>query len=55
MQGDALDAATSTALAADPDLDAILALRRGDERAKDPAARPPGLDSWRELLEEVAR
>ena len=32
-------------MAADPDLDAILALRRADERAKDPAAQPPALDN----------
>jgi predicted HD phosphohydrolase len=55
LQGDALDAAAIAALAADPDLDAILALRRADESAKDPVARPPALDSWRPLLEAVAR
>jgi predicted HD phosphohydrolase len=54
LQGDALDAAAIAALTDDPDLDAILALRRADERAKDPAARPPALASWRPLLEEVA-
>ena len=41
----------SHALAADPDLDAILALRRADERAKDPArAACPASTSWRPLL-----
>ena len=35
-QGDALDEEAVAALAADPDLDAILTLRRADERAKDP-------------------
>jgi predicted HD phosphohydrolase len=54
-QGDALDDGGLAELAADPDLDAILALRRADEAAKDPHARVPGLDSWRALLEEVAR
>jgi predicted HD phosphohydrolase len=34
----------------DPDLDAILVLRRADERAKDPSARVPGLDWWRTVL-----
>ena len=34
LQGDALDAAAIAALAADPDLDAILALRRADERGQ---------------------
>ena len=55
LQGDALDAEAITAFAADPDLYAILALRRADERAKDTAAHPPELESWRTLLETVAR
>src|SRR4051794_19060916 len=54
-QGDALRDAEFAALASDPDLDAILELRRADERAKDPAARVPDLDDWRELLERAAR
>ena len=54
-QGDALADAELAALAADPDRDAILALRRADERAKDPAARVPDLESWRTLLADVAR
>ena len=54
-QGDALRDAELAALASDPDLDAILALRRADERAKDPDAQVAGLDVWRELLEAVAR
>lgn len=55
LQGDTLDPAAVAALASDPDLDAILALRRADEAAKDARARPPALDSWRPLLERVAR
>ena len=55
LQGDALDASAIAALAADPDLDAILALRRADESAKDPTARPPTLDHWRLVLEEVTK
>jgi predicted HD phosphohydrolase len=55
LQGDALDAPAVDALASDRDLAAILALRRADERAKDPHARPPALDTWRSLLEQVAR
>jgi predicted HD phosphohydrolase len=55
LQGDALDPSEIAALASDPDLDAILALRRADERAKDPAARPPALATWRPCLVEVAR
>jgi predicted HD phosphohydrolase len=54
-QGDALADAELAALGADPDRDAILELRRADERAKDPAARVPDLESWRALLAEVAR
>ena len=55
LQGDALDDSTIAAMAADPDLGAILALRRADERAKDPDATPPGLDSWRDLLEQTTQ
>ena len=54
-QGDALADADLEALAADPDLDAILDLRRADERAKDPNARVPGLETWSALLESLAR
>jgi predicted HD phosphohydrolase len=54
-QGDALADAELAELAADPDRDAILDLRRADERAKDPDARVPDLESWRALLIEVAR
>jgi predicted HD phosphohydrolase len=55
LQGDALDESTIAALAADPDLDAILRLRRADELAKDADARPPALDTWRPLLLQVAQ
>ena len=55
LQGDGLDQSEIAALAADPDLDAILALRRADEAAKDPGARPPALDTWRARLVQVAR
>jgi predicted HD phosphohydrolase len=54
-QGDALDDAAIAGLRADPDLDAILALRRADERAKDPNATPPDLESWRARLEGACR
>jgi predicted HD phosphohydrolase len=54
-QGDALTDAGLEALSHDPDLDAILDLRRADERAKDPAARVPGLDTWQAALESLAR
>jgi len=55
LQGDALTDADLAALAADPDLAAILELRRADERAKDPAAEVPGLDVWQPLIWDVAR
>ncbi len=55
LQGDALDASAVDALTSDRDLAAILALRRADETAKDPHARPPSLDTWRALLEQIAR
>ena len=54
-QGDALDHTARAQLAADPDLDAILELRRADERAKNPAAQPLALHTWRGLLETLAR
>src|SRR6185369_6464323 len=53
-QGDALADADLAALATDPDLDAILDLRRADERAKDPAARVPDLATWRATVESLA-
>ncbi len=54
-QGDALDDETQARMANDPDLDAILTLRRADERAKDPNGRPPALATWRPLLETQTR
>jgi predicted HD phosphohydrolase len=53
-QGEALPDTDLEALTADPDLEAILDLRRADERAKDPHARVPGLEEWRTILSEVA-
>ena len=53
-QGDALDDAALAALGSDPDLDAILALRRADERAKDPHAQVPDLETWRALVDTLA-
>lgn len=54
-QGGPLDETELARLRADADLDAILALRCADERAKVPGARVPGLDTWRPLLVGVAR
>jgi gamma-butyrobetaine dioxygenase len=53
-QGDVLDQVQIAVLERDPDFDAIISLRRADERAKDPHARVPGLDSWRVRLEAVS-
>jgi predicted HD phosphohydrolase len=53
-QGDTLDPAELEALPGDPDFAAILTLRRADERAKDPDARVPGLESWRADLQRLA-
>jgi predicted HD phosphohydrolase len=55
LQGDALADGELDALGADPDLAAILDLRRADERAKDPNARVPGLETWNATLESLAR
>jgi len=55
LKGDTLAGAARLAFAADPELDAILALRRADESAKDPDAAPPALATWRPVLEQVAR
>jgi predicted HD phosphohydrolase len=54
LQGDALDGETLARLGADPDLEAMLTLRRADERAKDPTVRVPDLESWRATLTRVA-
>ena len=51
-QGEELDELAIARMHHDPDLRAILALRRADERAKDPHAKPPILESWRDLLED---
>jgi len=53
-QGGILGATELEFLDRDPDLEAILALRRADERAKDPNADVPGLDGWRPILESIA-
>jgi gamma-butyrobetaine dioxygenase len=50
-QGDLLTAAEVARLERDVDFDAIVALRRADERAKDPDARVPLLPTWRASLE----
>jgi predicted HD phosphohydrolase len=55
LQGDALADGELDALGADPDLAAVLDLRRADERAKDPNARVPGLETWNATLESLAR
>jgi predicted HD phosphohydrolase len=54
-QGGALDDAERDGLAASPDFEAMLTLRRADERAKVPGAAVPDLASWRDLLTATAR
>jgi predicted HD phosphohydrolase len=54
QQGGILGATELELLDRDPDLASILALRRADERAKDPRRVVPGLDVWRPILEAVA-
>jgi predicted HD phosphohydrolase len=55
LQGGALDAAAIGALAGSPDFDAMVTLRRADERAKVPGAVVPGLDEWRGPLSRAAQ
>jgi predicted HD phosphohydrolase len=55
QQGGALDAAEVDALVASTDFDAMVTLRRADERAKVPGAVVPGLDDWREPLNRAAQ
>jgi predicted HD phosphohydrolase len=54
FQGGKLDDHEAAALEASRDFEAIIALRRADERAKVPGASVPGLPSWRELLLAVS-
>jgi predicted HD phosphohydrolase len=53
MQGDTLTPGEVHELERDPELAAILALRRADEQAKDPRAEVPGLETWRPRLTSV--
>jgi predicted HD phosphohydrolase len=49
-QGGLMDETEVAALAAAPDLDALLALRRADDDAKVPGLTVPGLHTWLPLL-----
>jgi predicted HD phosphohydrolase len=53
-QGDVLDTTEIEQMRRNPDLDAILTLRRADERAKVLGASVAPLESWRPLLERLA-
>jgi len=55
IQGEAMSHDDVQAMQRDPDLDAMLALRRADERAKDPRAKPLPLESWRSLLTDLTQ
>jgi predicted HD phosphohydrolase len=54
-QGGALDDPQVADLVASPDFEAVITLRRADERAKVPGAVVPDLRSWRALLSRGAR
>jgi predicted HD phosphohydrolase len=54
-QGGLMDDTEVAALAAAPDLDALLALRRADDDAKVPDLTVPGLDTWAPTLENSFR
>jgi predicted HD phosphohydrolase len=49
-QGGPMDADEVAALAAAPDIDALLTLRRADDDAKVPDRTVPGLDTWADLI-----
>ncbi len=53
FQGGPMSPGDCAAFDADPLRDAILRLRRFDEGAKDPDARPPGLDAHRDRARRV--
>jgi predicted HD phosphohydrolase len=52
-QGGPMDADEVAAFAARVDVDALLALRRADDRAKDPAAVVRPVEVWRPRVEQV--
>ena len=53
-QGGLLDPEERAAFLARPECDALVALRRADDAAKDPEAGAPGLDHWTLALYAVA-
>jgi len=53
FQGGPMGAEEAAAFAADAEKETILAMRRWDEAAKDPAAAVPPLEAYRELLESL--
>jgi predicted HD phosphohydrolase len=53
-QGGSLDEHERAALDTEPNLDAVLVLRRADDDAKVPGRVVPGLDRWRPVVEQVA-
>jgi len=54
-QGEELSEEEVARFAADPDLGALVALRRADDAAKVPGAVVPGLDHWTGALRDLAR
>jgi predicted HD phosphohydrolase len=55
VQGGRLADDERAALEAEPELEALLALRRADDDAKVPGRRVPGLDTWRGALDALAQ
>jgi predicted HD phosphohydrolase len=53
-QGELLGDDEIAALERDPDFEAIVALRRADDRAKDPNATAEPLEAWRPLLTRLS-
>lgn len=55
VQGGPFDDAGAAAFLAHPFAADAIRLRRWDDLAKDPRARPPGLDAWADRLERLRR
>ena len=55
LQGGPFTATEAAAFLARPYAEAAVALRRWDERAKDPDMLTPGLEDFRPVLERAAR
>jgi gamma-butyrobetaine dioxygenase len=54
LQGGDMDVAERTAFESGEHFDALVALRRADDAAKEPGRVVPGLDTWRATLDRLA-